>query len=115
MRTKTKCILLAVVVPLLVVGGAWFILARQHRAIALQPLDYVKAISAEISKADSGSRGWYMVKVVSHMFWDSYEVRMVDGRAFSCLPSYKPLMAAEEETDITDADDIHIDIIDLKE
>jgi hypothetical protein len=107
--------MLGVAAPLLVVGVAWSILAHQHRAIAIQPLDYVKAISTEISKADSGSQGWRMVRVVSGMFWDSYEVRMVDGRAFSCLPFYRPLMTTTEETDITDVDDIHIDIVNPNE
>ena len=114
MRGKRKIAFMAMATLLVVVCACWIALARQHRAIALQPLDYVKAISSEISRADSGSRGWYMIKVVSHMFWGSYEVRMVDGRAFSCLPLYLPPVKTEEQP-LIDDHDLEIVILDANE
>jgi len=88
-------------IPVAAVLGSWIVLAFQHRAIALQPIDYVKAISAEISRADSPSRGWCVVKAVSGMFWNSYEVRMKDGRAFSCLPFFQAIPNPEETVFVT--------------
>ena len=111
MTDKRKKILLPMATVLIITGIFWFVLARQHRAIALQPVDFVRAISSEIKAADSGSQAWRMVKAVSSMFWDSYEVRMFDGRAFSCLPFYRPQTTLDNAPQEIDGDDVRIEII----
>jgi hypothetical protein len=56
-----------------------------------------------------------MVKAVSSMFWDSYEVRMVDGRAFSSLPFFRPPTTTENAPQEIDGDDVRIEIIETNQ
>lgn len=111
MRNKRKMTILLTATLLLAASIFWIVLARQHRAIALQPLDFARAISSEYREADSRSQAWRMVKAVSSMFWDSYEVRMVDGRAFSSIPFYRPPTTTEKLPQEIDGDDVRIEII----
>jgi hypothetical protein len=114
MKGKRKIAFLSMSALLVVACVSWLVLARLHRAIALQPIDYVRGISTEIRIADSAPKAWRMVKAVSSMFWGSYEVRMVDGRAFSSLPFYCPAPPIADQPFVDDHD-IDVMIIDMNE
>ena len=108
LRTKTKMKLRMIIAGvLLTIGGLWTVLALQHRAIALQPIDYIKAVVTEIRFAKTNREAWLMVKGVTLQFAQSYEVRMHDGRVFSSLALFGAKIDDETVTASTN-DDVHV-------
>jgi hypothetical protein len=63
---------------------------RPPRALVAQPGDFFAAVVAEFRHADTTVHGCRMVKHVTGMFWNCFEIRMVDGRTFSGLPYWEP-------------------------
>ena len=64
---------------------------RPPRAIVRQPGDYVTAISAEFRHANTIGEGFRMAKQVTGMFWNCFEIRMLERRVWSGLAPYQAL------------------------
>ena len=108
MITKTKLIKrMIMAAALLAICGLWTIFACQHRALALQPVDYLKAIAAEIRFAKTNGEAWRTVKGVTLQFAQSYEIRMHNGRVFSSLPFFRMMIDDQSVTTKTN-DDVHV-------
>lgn len=63
---------------------------RPPRALVSQPGDYITGVIAEFRRAKSIGEGFHRAKHVTGMFWNCFEIRMVEGRVQSGLFRYKP-------------------------